>query len=117
VNLNPMGPFYLGAYWGSRRESSLRCGQRLAACAARLGEIDEALGSWFRRAVSKAAAKTPVDLDAESLGRLLAQGVNRRDGDGEVIEELGFSAGLWNRTRQLSAWPGPWARTPRSQAF
>lgn len=94
-----MDPFYLGAYWRSRRESSLRCGERLAMCMARLGEIDEALGSWFRRAASKAAAKTPVDLDPESLGRLLAQGVNRRDVDGEVIEELGFSLGLWNRAR------------------
>ena len=67
-----MDPFYLGAYWGSRQESSLQCGQRLANCIARLSEIDEALGSWFRRGASKAAAKTPVDLDAESLGRLLA---------------------------------------------
>lgn len=94
-----MDPFYLGAYWRSRQESSLQCGQRLASCIARLSEIDEALGSWFRRGASKAAAKTPVDLDAQSLGRLLAQGVNRRDVGGDVIEELGFSVGLWNRAR------------------
>lgn len=94
-----MEPFYLGAYWGSRKESSLRCGQRMAGCIARLSKIDEALGSWFRRGVSKAAAKTPVELDAESLGKLLAQGVNRRDVGGDAIEELGFSIGLWNRAR------------------
>lgn len=94
-----MDPFYLGAYWGSRRESSLRCGERLARCVARLGQVDEALESWFRRAASKAAAKTPVELDAESLGQLLAQGRNRRDVGGEVIEELGFSIGLWNRAK------------------
>ncbi len=99
VNLIPMEPFYLGAYWGSRKESSLRCGQRMAGCIARLSKIDEALGSWFRRGVSKAAAKTPVELDAESLGKLLAQGVNRRDVGGDAIEELGFSIGLWNRAR------------------
>lgn len=92
-----MEPYYLGAYWGNRRESSLRCGERFAQCVARLGEIDEALGAWFRRGASKAAAKTPVELDAESLGRLLAQGRNHRDVDGEVIEELGFSFGMWNR--------------------
>lgn len=92
-----MDAFYLAAYWGSRRESSSRCGERLAHSLASLGEIDEAFGSWFRRGASKAAAKTPVALDPESLGRLLAQGVNRRDVDGEVIEELGFSLGLWNR--------------------
>lgn len=96
-----MEPFYLGAYWGRRRESSLRCGERLAGCVARLGEIDEALARWFRRASSKAAAKTPVNLDPESLGRLLAQGRNRRDLDKEVIEELGFSVGLWNRAKPV----------------
>lgn len=92
-----MEPYYLGAYWGSRQESSLRCGERFAHCVARLSEIDEILGSWFRRGASKAAAKTPVELDAESIGRLLAQGRNRRDVDEEVIEELGFSFGMWNR--------------------
>ena len=94
-----MVPFYLGAYWGSRRESSLRCGERLARCTTMLGQIDGALGSWYRRAASKAAAKTPVGRDAESFARLLAQGRNRRDDDGEVIEELGFSFGLWNRAK------------------
>ncbi len=102
-----MDPFYLGVYWGSRRESSLHCGERLAACLATLGEIDEALGSWFRRAATKAAARTPVDLNAGSLGRLLARsGVNRRDVDGEIIEELGFSFGLWNRARPVVGMSG-----------
>ena len=94
-----MDPFYLGAYWGSRRESSRRCGGRLATCLVGLGEIDEALAAWFRRGARKAAAKTPVELDAASLDEFLAQGVNRRDVGGEVIEELGFSVGLWNRSR------------------
>jgi hypothetical protein len=66
---------------------------------ARLDEIDQVLGSWFRKTNSKAAARTPVALDVESLDRLLAQGVNRLDVGGEVIEELGFSFGLWNRAR------------------
>jgi hypothetical protein len=40
-----------------------------------------------------------VELDGVSLDRLLLQGLNRRDAGGEVIEELGFSFGLWNRNR------------------
>lgn len=95
----PMDAFYLGAYWGSRPESSRRCGERLATCLARLGEIDEALAAWFRLGASKAAARTPIELDAASLDQLLVQGVNRRDLDGEIIEELGFSFGLWNGSR------------------
>lgn len=94
-----MDPFYLGAYWGSRQESSEHCAERLATCLVRLGEIDRSLAVWFRRGASKAAAKIPIDLDALSLNRLLSQGVNRRDVGGEVIEDLGFSFGLWNRNR------------------
>lgn len=92
-----MEPSYIGAYWGSRRESALQCGERLADCILRLGEIDKVLGSWFRRGASKAAAKVPVVPDGKSLCQLLAKGVNRRDVDSEVVEELGFSVGLWNR--------------------
>ncbi len=94
-----MDPFYLGAYWGHRQESSRHCAERLTAFLGRLGEVDESLATWFRRGGSKAAAKTPVELDSESLDRLLLQGVNRRDVGGQVIEELGFSFGLWNRNR------------------
>lgn len=33
------------------------------------------------------------------MRQLLDQGVNRRDVGSDVIEELGFSVGLWNRAR------------------
>jgi hypothetical protein len=106
---------YIGAYWGSRRESARECGERLARCISALGSVDPVLGSWFRRGASKAAAKTPVGLDAAELGERLAQGRNRRDFGGEVIEELGFSVGLWNRARPavgLSATVGAYTSTP-----
>jgi hypothetical protein len=93
--------FYLGAYWGSRSESSLECSERLQHCLTSLGQIDPALSSWFRRGASKAAAKTPIELDLESLNELLIGGRSRRDFGGEVIEELGFSVGLWNRAKPV----------------
>ena len=95
-NFIRMDPFYVGAYWGARPESSHRCAERFARCAARLGDIDEVLGSWYRQGANRAAAKMPVDLDPEPLSRLLSQGQNRRDVGGEVIQELGFSFALWN---------------------
>lgn len=110
-----MDSFYLGAYWGSRRETALQCGERLAACIARLSEIDGALGSWFRRGASKVAAKTPVGSDAASLEQLLAKGVNRRDVDGEVLEELGFSVGLWNRATPAVGLSGTMGAHPSFQ--
>lgn len=94
-----MEPFYLGAYWGSRREPLAECAVGLARFLSRLSEIDEALARWYRRGARKADAKTPVRADAESLAKLLAEGINRRDFGGEAIEHLGFAIGLWNRAR------------------
>ena len=94
-----MGSFYLGAYWGCRKESASECGQRLARCIAGLGAVDPVLGSWFLKGWSRKSAKTPVDASAVALGELFAKGRNRRDFGGEVIEELGFSVGMWNRAK------------------
>jgi hypothetical protein len=90
---------YIGAYWGDRSETALECGQRLAQCIADLSKVDSIFESWFRRGASRAAAKAPVSLEPESLGELLRKGRNRRDLGGEVIDELGYSIGLWNRSR------------------
>lgn len=108
-------PSYVGAYWGSRRESAAEAGDRLARCVSSLASYDPVLGAWFKRGASKAAAKIPVGLDAAALGELFAKGRNRRDFGGEVIEELGFSIGLWNRARPavgLSAKVGAYTTLP-----
>lgn len=97
---------YLGAYWGSRRESAAQCSERLVTCLARLAELDPALGNWFRRGVSKAAATAPVGTDRESLSSLLAGGRNRKDFTHEAIEELGFSFALWNGASPFVALSG-----------
>lgn len=106
---------YIGAYWGSRREAAQQCGERLARCIAALAGVDPVLGSWFRRGARKAAARTPVDVDAMALGELLEHGRNRRDFGGEILEELGFTVGLWNRARPavgLSATVGTYSTSP-----
>ena len=92
-----MEEFYIGAYWGQRREPVEDCAQRLADCLERLAQIDDLLSTWFLRARSKKAAREPVDQDVASLAALLSKGRNRTDFDPEVIDELGFSAGMWNR--------------------
>lgn len=91
--------FYLGAYWGSRRESLPACADRLTTCLGRLGEIDPSLASWFERARSRRAATSEVALEPESMRNILNKGVNRRDEDGRVLAELGYSVGLWNRAK------------------
>jgi len=105
----------VGAYWGDRRESAAECGRRLAECVDSLRKAHPVLASWFRLGASKAAAKTPVAVDASSLAGLFEKGRSRRDDNGEAIEELGFSVGMWNRARpavNLSAFGGSYAGHP-----
>lgn len=92
------GPFYVGAYWGPRPESSEACTERLFSCLTGLAEIDDAFGGWRPKARSsaKALAEKPVALERASLVGLVDAGRNRRETDQHVIEELGFSVFLWN---------------------
>ncbi len=110
-------PFYLGAYWGPRREPVGACAQRLADCVARLGACSELLRTWYEKADRKADARhRPVVPAAEVLRKLMVAGVNRRDANGSVIEELGFSVGLWNGDHKtsvgLSISCGGWTSVP-----
>lgn len=110
-------PFYLGAYWGPRRESAAARARRLADCFARLGACSELLGSWREKVDRKEqASHTAVSSESEALRELMLAGVNRRDADGSPIDELGFSVGLWNGDREaaigLSISCGGWASTP-----
>jgi hypothetical protein len=94
-------PLYLGAYWEPRRESAGECGKRLADCLARLVACNDLLQRWHEKAYREAdAGRSTVDADPEGLRDLLLRGVNRRDADGTPIEELGFSAALWNGVRE-----------------
>lgn len=91
--------YILGAYWPSREESIEECGSRLGEFFEKLANCDPVLGSWYERGRSRSeASKRHVDgSDPHYLLDLLARGQNRRDAEPrEVIEELGFSVGLWN---------------------
>ncbi len=87
---------YAGAYWPARPESLEACTARLVASLGKLADIDDLLASWFFKGWRRASAQRPFKGDPESVLQALAAGRNRRDGDGSVIEELGFSLGIWN---------------------
>lgn len=65
--------------------------------------------------MTRAEANIPVSLDMNALTDLLDEGRNRGDLDNEVIEDLGFSVGLWNGSATevgLSAHVGSYSKSP-----
>lgn len=106
---------YVGAYWGDRQESASKGGARLAACLGALAGIEPLLATWFRTGMTRAEASMPMSLDVDALTDLLTEGRNRGDLDNDVIEDLGFSVGLWNGAPAeigLSAHVGSYANHP-----
>ncbi len=84
--------YYAGAYWGPRRESAEDCGLRTATLLNLLAESDPELAHWYKPTRSrKDARKHPLmPPDSRVLAEQFRRGVNR-EGDGPVIEQLGFS--------------------------
>jgi hypothetical protein len=109
-------PFYLGAYWGARRESVDACTERLASCLAGLARCSASLSGWSTKAGRGRGGVAVEGADVGALRDLLPAGVHRRDADESPIEELGFSLGLWNGDRDapvgLSVTCGSWTATP-----
>lgn len=92
--------FVAGAYWGNRREDVESCTNRLAGFLGALSEAHPLLADWFRPGKTRVSAiGRPVEQTPDALRALLLAGRNRRDDDNSVMEELGFSARLWNAKR------------------
>ncbi|RKH55122.1 immunity 52 family protein [Corallococcus llansteffanensis] len=82
--------YYLGAYWGARKESAKECAERAALLLSSAPRVDPAFARWFQQGRSrKDALKRPIETDAPSLEKLLSRG---RD---PVVEELGFRLRGW----------------------
>lgn len=90
--------FFLGAYWPARKESIEQCADRLRLFFADLATCDPALATWYNlgRSRKKALEKRADVGNLDGLLTLLNKGRHRRDMPRTVIEELGFSVGLWN---------------------
>ena len=86
------------AYWGPRMESAVECARRASAFVEDLSNLSEFFRGWRLPARSRAEAtrNQPFSSDVSSLEALFLKGTNRRDIDGELIEELGFRISAWN---------------------
>ncbi|NRD55889.1 immunity 52 family protein [Corallococcus exiguus] len=89
--------FFVGAYWGARRESPEACARRAAVFLELLAACDPLLAHWYksirsRKGTQKLSLMPP---DVSVLTDLFRRGVNR-EGRGPVIEELGLRVGFLN---------------------
>jgi hypothetical protein len=88
--------YYLGAYWGPRKEPAGACALRLERFLQSLAPVDPVFARWFKPVRSrKKALEEPLSLEPAALQRLIQEHA-LRDDTGHVMEDLGFTFSLWN---------------------
>jgi hypothetical protein len=93
-----MDDFYVGVYWNARKETAPACADRLVRFLSTLSVCDAVFASWYKLGKSHRQAKQ-VEIDFKNkdcLLDLLDRGRHRKDIGNEVMEDLGFSVGIWN---------------------
>lgn len=89
--------YYIGVYWGVRRESVEMCTQRAVQFLTNLTRCSPYLSHWFMPGQSiKEALKHEIGIDAETISQLLVAGKNYADFGSKAIEPLGFRLSLWS---------------------
>lgn len=89
--------FYAGAYWSARKETAEACAQRAYTFLSQLARIDQVFSTWFLKRRSRTEArKSNLVIEPGVIQELFQRSRNRKDLDGSIIPELGFSLGLWN---------------------
>jgi hypothetical protein len=83
--------YYVGAYWGARKESPEECAQRAQSFLQCLSQCDASLACWYQPSrTRKKTLDRPLTLELNQLADIFRRGVNRADSDKSVIKELGF---------------------------
>lgn len=79
-------------------ESAVECASRASAFVKNLSDVSEFFRGWRLPGHSRAEAtrNQPFSSDVSSLEALFIKGMNRRDIDDELIDELGFRISAWN---------------------
>ncbi|MFL5345811.1 MAG: Imm52 family immunity protein [Hyalangium sp.] len=90
--------YYLGAYWGPRKETALECARRAELFFHMLARCDPTFAQWYRggRGAPRGLPGYPVRPEVEEWEELFRRGRNRTDVGKKIIEELGFSEFVWN---------------------
>ena len=88
--------YYIGAYWGRRKESLDQCALSAAQALSELGQCDPLFSKWFELGFSRAEALAhEVEPSIDKVGSLLRSGQSKRYTDKSVITEAGYFFSLW----------------------
>ncbi|OJT23792.1 hypothetical protein BO221_17625 [Archangium sp. Cb G35] len=111
--------YYVGAYWGPRKETALECARRAELYFHMLARCDPSFAQWYRkgRGFPRELPGHPLHPEMNELERLFLQGRPRTDLGKNVIEDLGFRITTWNTKQKFtllslscgkySPWGGP----------
>jgi len=87
--------YYIGAYWGIRKETREQCAQRATQFLTCLRPCDSSFSRWFRKGRTREEAlKHEVTPEVDSLRDLLLAH-SSPNAEQKVIEDLGFYMDLW----------------------
>lgn len=94
-----METYFAAAYWGPRRETVEGCAVRVRAFLTALAGISEIFRGWRLQGRSRADALCKEAIDeqgVDAMVSLLMKGRNRKDFNGDIIDELGYRISMWN---------------------
>ena len=96
--------YYVGAYWGPRKETALECARRAELFFHMLARCDPSFTQWYRagRGFPRELPGWPVHPEAEEWEKFLLKGRLRNDVDKGVIEDMGFRARVWNAKKEAT---------------
>jgi hypothetical protein len=94
--------YYVGAYWGPRKEMAPECARRAELFFHMLARCDPSFTHWYHagRGFPRELPGWPVRPEVGELEKFLLKGRNRTDVGKEVIEELGFYQMMWNAKKE-----------------
>jgi hypothetical protein len=111
--------YYIGAYWGPRKETALECARRAELFFHMLARCDPSFTQWYcaGRGFPRELPGWPVRPEVKELEEFLLKGRHRRGVSKKVIEDIGFMQSMWNAKTEptyihltcgeYSPWGGP----------
>ena len=96
----------MSVYWGKREESATECARRLSDYLSQLSAQHPQLGSWYQRGSTRKSASRGASINSytfEDLVAFVSKGAHKKDIGREVMKELGYHFGGWNKLPNESA--------------